>query len=124
MKNNLLDEMICDFAEVYHIYDFRVVPVRLWATLLFGLGENSRVMKAYNKQQLPLNTMLLASMIDSLNKLVWLQTRDSQKGRNRPKSVLEMLMDKGKKDNNIQGFTSAEEFEKEKERLLKEGSRP
>ena len=37
------DELICDMAETYHVYDLRALPVETLATLAAGLRENSRV---------------------------------------------------------------------------------
>ena len=34
--------LICDFAETYHIFDYRSLPVKLAATLSAGLRDDSR----------------------------------------------------------------------------------
>ena len=35
--------LICDFAETYHIYDYRALPVSYAATLAYGLRCDSRI---------------------------------------------------------------------------------
>ena len=37
------DELTCDMAETYGIFDIKRVPVRLLATLAVGLRDDSRV---------------------------------------------------------------------------------
>lgn len=37
------DALLCDLAEVYHIYDFRALPVLTLAALSVGLRPDSRI---------------------------------------------------------------------------------
>ena len=46
------DDLICDMAEVYHIYDMRALPLRKLAVLACGLSADSRVNKSKNKVKL------------------------------------------------------------------------
>jgi len=49
------DELICDMAEIYHIYDYRAMKARYIATLTLGLPPRSRVMSrllAEHKKQM------------------------------------------------------------------------
>lgn len=65
-------------------------------------------------------TLLNAKAVDLLNLLVWLKTTDAQAGRNRPESLVDMLLN----DLEIEkeGFDSEEDFMKEREKFLrKEG---
>ena len=78
------DSLICDFAETYHIYQWRGLAVKYAAVLAFGLSENSRIKMALTKRKVTLDTMLMASAVDALNLLVWMQTKDAQKHRNQP----------------------------------------
>lgn len=112
------DALICDFAETYHIYDYRALPLSLVATLACGLGENSRIRRSMSGQTLTVEAMLLAMLVDRTGLILWTQTKDAQKGRNRPKSVLEQLLagaDSNKED--IETYSSIEEFEAERRRL-------
>ena len=61
----------------------------------------------------------MAMAVDALNLLVWFQSVDGQKNRNRPKSIVEILQEsKITKNEDILSFSSAEEFERERERRL------
>lgn len=64
--------------------------------------------------KIPLNTFLLASMVDHLAFLSWTKTRDAEKGKNKPKSILAVLLDE--KDNTPKDkkvFNSFDDFMKE-----------
>lgn len=105
--------LICDFAETYHIYDYRALPVKQAAALAAGLGENSRIVGKINGYKYPLDTMLLARVVDALDLLVWFQTEDGSKNRNRPQSVLELLTEE-KSD----GFDTGEDFDKWRKEVI------
>lgn len=90
-------EFICDFVQYYHVIDYMELSPMLVATLLVGLPDESRVKKAMSGQKLTLEQNLLARLVDSVNFLAWAQTEDAQKGRNRPKSILDLLLDNKKK---------------------------
>ena len=103
------DELICDFAEVYHIYDYRALPADYTATLCAGLRESSRVMMKVSGGKINLMQTLLARAVDELAFQSWAKTRDGQKNRNRPKSVLEALTQDQKEPEN-EAFDSPEAF--------------
>lgn len=116
------DALICDFAEYYHIYDYKALPLDYAAVLFFGLRANSRCKIVLSGDNYGLDTHMSALMVDALNTLVWFQSRDGQKGLNRPKSLVELLKGDVEKSHNKEkflSFSSAEEFEKERERRLK-----
>ena len=102
------DALICDMAETYHIYDLRGLPGRMLAVLAFGLRADSRIMQRLNKQEFATETMLLGL-------LVWHQTRDGQRGVNRPQSIIEAMT--GGQTETI-GFASPEEFEEARRRII------
>ena len=56
-----------------------------------------------------------AAIIDHLKILIWLNSADGQKGENRPKLILDSL---NEPVSSIKVFTSGEEFEKEKQRII------
>ena len=85
------DELICDMAETYHVLDYRALPVKLLATLACGLRPNSRSMLKLAGENVPLETLLLASMADRLAWLQWERTKDGQKNINRPKNIAPQL---------------------------------
>ena len=109
------DALICDMAETYHIYDLRGLPARTLATLAFGLRADSRIKMRLSDQQLRVNTILLAAIADRLGLLVWAQTEDGRRGRNRPQSIIDALT--GAEDA-PQGYSTPEEFEAERRRII------
>lgn len=84
--------MMCDMAEYYHILDMEALPVSQLAVLSFGLPRDSRVMRRVSGLPVTYDQLLLSSIVDHLALLVWLQTEDGVKGRNRPKSILSELL--------------------------------
>lgn len=112
------DALICDLAETYQIYNYRQMPPSLVAVFAIGLREDSRIkMKASGLKVTP-DITLKSAMVDRLGLLVWMQTADAQKGRNRPKSILESLINE-KPQSEISAFASGKEFEEERQKLIK-----
>lgn len=109
------DALICDMAETYHIYDLRGLPARTLATLAFGLRADSRIKMQLSDQSLRVNTLLLAAVVDRLGLLVWGQTEDGRRGRNRPQSIIDALEGA---ENAPQGYNTPEEFEAERRRII------
>lgn len=90
--------MICDLAETYHIYNYKECQPLLVGTLVFGLRDDSRVKMFLSGQKQPLERILFARMVDELSFLSWANSRDGQKNKNRPKSVLQSLLGIEKKE--------------------------
>lgn len=105
--------MICDLAETYGILDYRSVPARLLGTLLVGLREDSRLMQAYAGTRGSLEQIMLASLIDSMNLLLWSRTEDGRKGRNKPTRIAPYYLGKEQKKQkrtDIETYSSLDEF--------------
>lgn len=111
--------LICDLAETYGIFDLKALPVDLLATLSVGLREDSRIKMKIAGTKVNPELLLLAAAVDRLTFLAWSKTGDGQKGRRRPKSIVEML--NGEQKSEVVAFDSAEAFEREKARILGEG---
>ena len=60
------DALICDFAETYHIYDYRSLPLRLVATLAAGLRDTSRVITNTTEAKASTTNTILAIIADHL----------------------------------------------------------
>ena len=60
---------------------------------------------------------LFARMVDELAFISWTKTKDGQKNRNRPKSVLASLTTEKVVEH--ESFTSAEDFNAEWERIIR-----
>lgn len=76
-------------------------------------------MKA-SESKVPINTLLLAGILDRLSLILWQRTKDGQRNRNRPKSISDQLLGKNK-DNHSKSersFESVSDFDKERERIL------
>ena len=119
------DALICDFAETYHIYDLYQHPCEYVATLAVGLPDDSRIMMKLKGLRVKPELLALGHVADSLRTLVWFKTKDGQKNRNRPPSILELLekISGGTQkddDEELRGFESGEAFMEEWNRLSKE----
>lgn len=73
-----------------------------------------------NHLKVPFETILYAIAVDQLKILVWAKTKDALKGRNKPKSIAQTLLGDKSDNNQTEGFTTKEEFEKSLENLRKE----
>ena len=111
------DALICDLAETYHIYNYRSLPMRLVATFSLGLRENSRIKRKMRGEKVAPEILLLASAVDRLSLLVYSNTRDAQKGWNKPQMLVDILLSKSKNDD-LEVFNSGAEFELKKAEIL------
>lgn len=109
------DSLICDLAETYNIYDYEQLPLTKVAVFAYGLREDSRIRKKLSKSKADSTELLLSGILDRLSLLVYAQTKDAQKGVNRPSMIVDGLI---KEESNIQGFNSSEEFENRRRRIL------
>lgn len=86
------------------------------ASFLIGLRPNSRIKMELNNQIHPLETILLARVVDNLSILIWSKTKDGSKGKNPPKSISELLM--RKQDDDVTKFATGEDFERERQAII------
>jgi len=113
------DALVCDLAETYQIYDYKQLPPTRVAVFAYGLKSESRIKMKLSGQNATLETLLLARVSDSLSTLVWFQTKDGQKGKNRPASMVDMLTNTNKdSDKDVVTFSSGEDFENLRNRLI------
>ena len=113
------DALICDFAETYHIYDYKRLPLTTAAAFAVGLRDDSRIKMKLSGTVVTSEVQLLAAAVDRLSLLVWAQTKDAQYGRNRPKSVVELF---SKKEIDVEAFGSGEDFMETRRKLIEGGS--
>lgn len=111
--------LICDLAETYGILDYKVLPVETLAALSVGLRENSRIKMKLSGAKVQPDFLLLAAAVDRLSLLVWSKTKDAEKGRKIPKSLVEVLNGK-KKESDVMAFNTAEEWERAKAKIIGE----
>jgi hypothetical protein len=116
-----LDEyaLICDLAETYQIYDYRQLPPLRVAVFAFGLRDDSRIKMKASGQIVSMDTLLLAGISDKLSTLVWFQTKDGQKGNNRPTMLTDLLKNNEKESKeDVIVFSSGEDFVKARKEWL------
>ena len=109
MLGTAKDELICDLAETYHIFDYRSVPVPLLATLVNGLRDDSRVKCKLANMPVPLSLFFMSAIYDKVSWLQWAQTKDAERGRGMPESITAKLMNT-KQDKEYETFESGEDF--------------
>ena len=115
------DALVCDLAETYQIYDYKQLPLNEVAVFAYGLRDDSRIKQMMSNQIVPLETTLLASIVDRLSLSLWLQTKDGQKGVNRRASIADQLIKRDKSENDEKDylvFESGEDFENYRKALL------
>ena len=113
--------LICDFAETYHVFDWRGLPLKLAATLAAGLREDARIVQIISGAKIDRHTALMAAAVDRLSMLVWAKTKDAPNGRNKPKSILRLLIQDHKEQDELMKFDTAEDFEAARNRILQRG---
>lgn len=116
------DAFICDMAQYYHIYDYESMSIDLVVTLSAGLPEESRIKRKLSKQSLTLSELLLASICDSLNLLLWSFSKDGANNRNKPQSVVQLLSGKQIEKKQNLSFKTASDYEQMKARILGRGN--
>lgn len=106
-------------AETYHILDIRALSAKLLATLCSGLPDDCRVKRVMSGAPISTQTMLLASIADSLRWLVWSKTKDGKRNRHQPKSILNQFFDASEPSNDPIVFRTADDFEAARARILR-----
>lgn len=118
------DALECDLAETYNIYDMRALPARRVALFAVGLRDNSRIKMLLADSKFTFSEILLINIYDALNLELWTKTKDATKGKNKPESLYKKLMgtsDQVKKESKNMTFSSVEEYEKIRKKLLERG---
>lgn len=111
------EAVLCDLAETYHVFDAGSLPARTVAILCCGLRENSRIKMKLAGSKLPAHDVVLISILDQLNLLLWTKTKDAQHNRNKPKSILQEILNP--KEPDALSFSSGEDFDKAYEAIRK-----
>lgn len=120
MVNTDEDALICDLAETYGILNYKGLPLKLVATFSVGLSESSRIIRKINDIPITLEQYLLADILDSAKFIAWAQTQDASEGKNRPKSILNSILNREERSN-VTGFSSADDYEKARIEIMRGG---
>ncbi len=111
--------MICDFAETYHILNWRGLPIKLSAVLAFGLSEDSRTKRKMSNENVSVDTLLRASILDQLQIIRWYQTEDGREGKNPPRMMVDVLRGVEKTNvSRVTAFATVEDFEERRRRII------
>lgn len=102
------DLLICDFAQYYHVLDYKELRPSLAATLAVGLPEESRVKKKITGVRATLDELLLALILDNLNLFMW--SRSKHKGA-RPKKIYQLLSKPEKPKDELMSFDTPQAYE-------------
>ena len=110
------DALICDFAETYHIFNYRDMSPRLVATLASGLGDNSRIKRIAGGQPASSEVMLLGGILDALHTLIYKLSDGSTAP---PASIIDMLFGGANEpQKQCMSFDSFEDFEAYRQKLI------
>ncbi len=114
------DELICDLAEYYRIYDYRRFDALYIATLALGLRRESRVILKLTDSKYTTSERVLFLIYDAVNWLKWSRSTAAEVPNAKPpQSIYKMLCEESQdKEEEVQGFNSIEEFEAEKAQRL------
>lgn len=102
------DMLICDFAQFYHVLDYKGLPPQLAATLAMGLPEESRIKRKLTGVNVTLDQMLMSMILDDFNAFLW--SRKRRKGP-KPKQVFKLLTEPKKPKEELMAFSTPEAYE-------------
>ena len=108
------DALICDLAETYHILDYKSLPPVTVAILAVGLRDDSRIKMHMGGAVMSADRLMLAGVLDRLSMLLWMQSKDAQKGRNKPKLILDSL-----KAADVSSFATGKDFDNARELIIR-----
>lgn len=109
------DALVCDLAEVYSVFDYHRLPVKLLGTLCSGLGPDSRIGMRIAGRHAPRSTILLAMIRDMMSDAL-------HDEKNRPEHIAPMLFDthEDETSNKFRTFRSEDDFMKKRSELMGE----
>lgn len=85
------------------------------AKLVIGLRAESRVKMRTSGSKLTMEQTLMVMIFDRLNLLCWSKTEDAKHKRNRPKALLDQIM---QKSDEFEVFESGEDFDRARAKLI------
>lgn len=113
------DDLICDFAETYHILDYEALPIELAATLACGLKEDARILRRmYDTRDF--DRLLRIGIYDCLKWIKWSKTKAAAEGGEPPESLYDRIYNEKEKE--IRSFASAEDFDKAWKEMVTNGN--
>ncbi len=114
------DALICDFAQFYHVYDIDSLKLQTAAIMACGLPPESRTIRQISGQKYPVEMVLQMKILDTMKTIEWAYINTHSKRKiPKPKSIFELINEQ-KETKEIVTFQSGQEFEIERERIIKE----
>lgn len=109
------EALLCDFAEYYHVYDLRALPILTVAALAVGLRADSRIkLKMSGLKNIP-SVVLYTAIADKLALIHYYLTADKAT----PKPVLfQDVLFGNVKEKTEKGYATIEEYEKARAEIL------
>ena len=112
------DAVVCDFAETYHVFDYRALPLQTAATLACGLRDGSRIRAKLAGTTAGMDTLMLVQIWDALENIRWMFSEDGKARKNPPVFLAPKLL-VGERQPAAKGrFRSASEFEQFRARIM------
>ena len=113
MINTDEESVICDFAETYHIYDYRKLSCKTAAILACGLKDDSRIKMIISGMTANPEQILLSTISDGIRTIAWMLSEDGRQGINRPVSLTGVLTGNNSDKENTETvvFNSGEDFD-------------
>lgn len=105
-------------AEVYGVYELRGLPLMTAARLACGLPEDCRARLKIRGERFSFDRLLSILTFDALAQVRYYAARAAGFKPQFPQPMYRLFAPQSREG--IEGFDSAEEFERERERLLKE----
>lgn len=114
------DAVICDFAETYHIYNWRSLPVRTAATLAAGLRDDARINLKMSGMPCNFDRILMAGIFDAARVANWQRSKDGQTGKSKPDLMAPKLMKLEAKQASgaVEAFVDGDAFIRAREKLI------
>lgn len=115
------EELICDMAETYHVFNWRELPLKTAAILASGLPQDSRSRMKLSGQKLKTTESMLLALLDDLRTLTWafLQAHSETKIP-APRSVLKQALEHDQQPK-VLSFRTPEEFELRRRQIIEGG---
>ena len=108
------DALICDFAQYYHIYDFKSLDLKTAAILACGLPKESRIMTIVTGTKIKEEKLIQIAILDTLRAIAYAYTKTHSDGKTEMpefRSVLaELLGSEEQEKTDMQQFGTADDF--------------
>ena len=115
------DAVICDLAETYGVLDYKALPVKTLATLCAGLHEDSRIRMRMADCQEVAPSFALVRISDTLTVINYMLASLGSKDAPSLPALYQDIMIGKHKPKQATGFSSIQEFEEARKRIVDNG---